>query len=194
MSLTSHIEPYEHILWSGTQNKKVSVMKSIFNPMLPKAVLWGIVELGFILLVIISSHSDSSSNTDKSVFLILIPFFLGPLMPVLLYLGGVLTAVPSVKKTNYCITDQAVYIQQGMFNTTTKRIPYQQIISVDTKQSFFNKHTSTGDVILKLDEIMYSGKHRIPRYRKTIIENIADYEEVYQTIMKYQSLFAADML
>lgn len=75
MSLTSHIEPYEHILWSGTQNKKVSVMKSIFNPMLPKAVLWGIVELGFILLVIISSHSDSSSNTDKSVFLILIPFF-----------------------------------------------------------------------------------------------------------------------
>lgn len=193
MLLESQIGPNEHILWSGTKNKKVSVMEAIFNPMLPFAAIWGLVDFGFIFMMTGTSHSGSSGSAGKSFLGFMIPFFLLHLMPVWLYLGGVLTSAARAKNTCYCVTDQAVYIQHGVFNTTTERITYQQVISVGTHQSFFDKRAFTGDVVLKLDEIIYSGKGRTPHQRAIKIENISDYEDLYQIIMQYQPSFATGM-
>ncbi|MBP5433538.1 PH domain-containing protein [Ruminococcus sp.] len=191
--LESQVGPNEHIIWSGTKNKKVSVMESIFNPLLPFAALWAIFDFGIIFMSSANSNSHSSTGIGKSMMGFLIPFFLLHLMPVWLYLGGVLTSAVRAKNTCYCVTDQAVYIQHGVFNTTTERITYQQVISVGTQQSFFDKRAYTGDVVLKLDEIVYSGKHRTPHQRNVKIENIADYEDLYQMIMQYQPSFATGM-
>ena len=193
MPLESQVGPNEHILWSGTKNKKVSVMEAIFNPLLPFAAIWGLIDVGFISVFTGTSHSHSSAGTEKSMLGFLIPFFLLHLMPVWLYLGGVLSSALRAKNTYYCVTDQAVYIQSGIFNTTTERITYQQVISVGTHQSLFDKRALTGDVVLKLDEIVYSGKQRTPHQRDIKIENISDYEYLYQTIMQYQPSFATGM-
>lgn len=192
MQLESQVGPNEHILWSGTKNKKVSVMEAIFNPMLPIAAIWGLIDFGFISMATGFSGS-SSSGTGKGMLGFLIPFFLLHLMPVWLYLGGVLTSAVRAKNTYYCVTDQAVYVQHGVFNTTTERITYQQVISVGTQQSFFDKRAFTGDVVLKLDEIVYAGKSRTPHQRNIKIENISDYEYLYRTIMQYQPSFATGM-
>lgn len=193
MLLESQVGPNEHIIWSGTKNKKVSVMESIFNPLLPFAALWAIIDFGIIFMSSANSNSHSSTGIGKSIMRFLIPFLLLHLMPVWLYLGGVLTSAVRAKNTCYCVTDQAVYIQHGVFNTTTERITYQQVISVGTQQSFFDKRAYTGDVVLKLDEIVYSGKYRTPHQRNVKIENIADYEDLYQMIMQYQPSFATGM-
>ncbi len=189
MSLESQIGPNEHILWFGTKNKKVSVMEAIFNPMLPFAALWGLFDFAFISMASSATKYDSS-DTGRSMIGLFIPFFALHLMPVWLYLGGVLTSALRAKNTNYVVTDQAVYIEHGVLNTTTERIAFQQVISAGTAQSFFDKCALTGDVVLKLDEIMYSGKRRTPHQRQIKIENIPDYIELYQTIMQYQPLFA----
>ena len=191
MLLESQIGPNEHILWSGTKNKKVSVMEAIFNPMLPFAAIWGLFDFGFIFMATGASNYGSSSG--KSGLGFLVPFFLLHLMPVWLYIGGVLTSAARAKNTCYCVTDQAVYIQHGIFNTTTERITYQQVISVGIHQSFFDKRALTGDVVLKLDEIIYTGKHHTPHQRDIKIENISDYEYLYHTIMQYQPAFANGM-
>ena len=189
MSLEYQIGPNEHILWFGTKNKKVSVFEAIFNPMLPFALLWGLVDFTFIAMASSATKYDSS-DTGRSMIGFFISFFALHLMPVWLYLGGVLTSALRAKNTNYVVTDQAVYIETGVLNTTTERIAYQQVISAGTAQSFFDKRALTGDVVLKLDEIMYSGKRRTPHQRQIKIENIPDYIELYQTIMQYQPLFA----
>ena len=189
MQLESQVGPNERILWSGTKDKKVSVMEAIFNPMLPFAAIWGLFDFGFIYM----AAGAPSSGTGKGILGFLIPFFLLHLMPVWLYLGGVFTSSMRAKNTYYCVTDQAVYIQHGVFNTTTERITYQQVISVGTQQSFFDKRAFTGDVVLKLDEIVYAGKCRTPHQRDFKIENISDYEYLYQLIMQYQPSFATGM-
>ena len=193
MLLESQIGPNEHILWSGNKNKKVSVMESIFNPMLPFAALWGIIDFGILYTAAASSNHFSSSGKDKGILGFMIPFIFLHLMPVWLYLGGVMTSSMRAKNTRYCVTDQAVYIQHGIFNTISERISYQQVISVGTQQSFFDKRFDTGDIVLKLDEIVYSGKYRTPHQCNVKIENIADYEDLYQMIMQYQPLFATGM-
>ncbi len=193
MLLESQVGPNEHILWSGTKNKKVSVMESIFNPMLPFALIWGLFDFGIIFMTTSTTHSGSHSNANKGLLGFMIPFFLLHLMPVWLYLGGVLTSAARAKNTNYCVTDQAIYIQSGVLNTTTERIAYQQVISVGTHQSFFDKRAFTGDVVLKLDEIVYAGKRRTPHQRDIKIENISDYEDLYRMIMQYQPSFATGM-
>ena len=81
MLLESQIGPNEHILWSGTKNKKVSVMEAIFNPMLPFAAIWGLVDFGFIFMMTGTSHSGSSGSAGKSFLGFMIPFFLLHLMP-----------------------------------------------------------------------------------------------------------------
>jgi len=190
MRWESQVGPNEHIIWSGTKNKKVSVMESIFNPLLPFAAIWGLVDFGFIANFTGGVSSHSSGGAGRSLMGFLIPFFLLHLMPVWLYLGGVLTSAVRAKNTCYCVTDQAVYIQSGVFNTTTERVTYQQVVSVGTHQSFFDKRAFTGDVVLKTDEIVYAGRNRTPHQRNVEIENISDYEDLYQMIMQYQPSFA----
>lgn len=191
MLLESQVGPGERILWSGTKDKKVSVMEAIFNPLLPIAAVWGLIDFGFIFMTAKAANSEMSSGLGKGVLGFIIPFFLIHLMPVWLYLGGVLSSAARAKNTAYCVTDQAVYIQQGIFNTSTERITYPQVISVGTQQSFFDKRAYTGDVVLKLDEIVYTGKSHRPNQRSIKIENISDYEELYHMIMEYHSSFSA---
>ena len=183
MALESQIRSDEQMLWCGTKNKKVSVLEAIFNPMLPVAVLWGMIDFAFI------GMASGASRAGAGVTSFLVPFFLLHLMPVWLYLGGVLTSAVRAKNTYYIVTDKAVYIQHGVLQTTEERIPYNRVLSVGTQQSFFDKREFTGDVVLKLDELVYTGKRNTPHQREIKIENIPDYEELYQTIIEYQQLF-----
>lgn len=70
----------EKILYEGKLNKKCFIFESIFNPMMPFAILWGIFDFGILGSTIFLSD-------EKGILFFLIPFMLLHLMPVWIYLG-----------------------------------------------------------------------------------------------------------
>lgn len=190
MQLEAQIGPNEQLLWSGKKDKKVSFWETVFNPLMPFAAIWGFLDFAVIRTITQGMRYESTeiaSQTGK----FLIPFFMLHLLPVWLYLGGVLTAAREAKNSHFCVTDQAIYIQSGVFKTTNERFAYSQVLGVGTEQSFFDRKANTGDVCITLDQIIYTGKHHRATQRVVKIENVADYEDVYRMVMQYQPQFAS---
>lgn len=96
----------EKILYEGKPNKKCFIFESIFNPMMPFAILWGIFDFGILGSTIFLSD-------EKGILFFLIPFMLLHLMPVWIYLGGVLVTIKKYKNTYYIVTDSGIYISGG---------------------------------------------------------------------------------
>ena len=188
MQLENQIGPGEQILWTGTKNKKVSFFEAIFNAMLPFALLWGLFDMMFVGAFV---QADQMGDTGRRMTSFAVPFFLLHLMPVWIYLGGILTSVRRAQNTHYCVTDQAVYIQSGLFDTKVERKEYSHFTALTVGQSFWDKRADTGDVRITLDEIYYSGKHHTRHNRTFNIENIPDYEEVFRIVQQCQTASAA---
>ena len=77
MNLRDQIGYGENIMWSGKKAVKVSVLESVFNPMLPFALIWLLFDGGMILAM---SATGSSGPGFMGAFLGV--FFLIHLMPV----------------------------------------------------------------------------------------------------------------
>ena len=81
----------ETILWRGKPDKKCFLLESIFNPLLPFALIWALVDFGIIL-----GFRFGFGGVSEIAFF-LVPFFLLHLMPVWLYLGGIALSVKKYK-------------------------------------------------------------------------------------------------
>ena len=81
----------EKVLWCGKPNKLCTILETIFNPLLPFAILWGFLEVGFFETITQAQNYNEMSN-------VIIPFFLVHLMPIWLYLYGVITCLLKYKK------------------------------------------------------------------------------------------------
>lgn len=72
--LKSMVGMDETILYEGKPDKKCFVFESIFNPLLPIAIIWAIFDMGFLKLGM------------GSFQFFLVPFMLFHMMPVWIYL------------------------------------------------------------------------------------------------------------
>lgn len=52
-------------------------------------------------------------------------------------------------KTIYTLTDEAVHVEMGILNKTTKKTPLKKIQDVILKQSFIQKQFNVGDLFLE---------------------------------------------
>ena len=93
----------EKILYEGKPNKKCYIFESIFNPLLPFALLWAIIDFGILGGVF-------ATGEGSGMLFFIIPFMLIHLMPVWIYLGGVLFTTIRYKNTAYIVTDKAICI------------------------------------------------------------------------------------
>ena len=196
MKLLDQLSSSEKVLWYGKKAKGVSVLEAIFNPMLPFALIWALIDGGIILA---SVFATSAADTPKVLDLGLIGFFALHLLPVWLYLGGVLTAALKAGHTDYCVTDKAVYVQQGVLSSKVFTKPYTDMMTVTCKQGFFDKIFHTGDVVISCgSEVNMPGSNvrvngRPVKDRNELsIDNIADYQSVMQMIREHQEAAAAE--
>ena len=90
----------ERIVWSGRPKKSCFVLECIFNPMLIFAFIWFMFDFMFISQI----FSSDLSELDSSVWMF-VGFFALHLMPVWIYLGGVIFSFRKLKNTEYAITD-----------------------------------------------------------------------------------------
>ncbi len=180
MSLKEQIGYGENIMWSGKKAVKVSVLESVFNPMLPFALIWLLFDGGMILAM---SATGSSGPGFMGAFLGV--FFLLHLMPVWIYLGGVITSALKAKNTEYLITDKGIYVQSGIFTRRVDMKPFTDLSHVSIRQGVFDRMCGTGDIISTCGHGHGAGGD---------ICNITDYEHVFRLVKQLQEDIYSDTM
>lgn len=166
----------ERIMWEGRPDKKCFILESIFNPLLPFALIWAFFDFGVL---------GQSLLEGSGMGAFMIPFFILHLMPVWLYVGGVLFSLRRYKNTYYIITDAAVYISGGIFSYSYQMKPFTDLTGITMHRGIIDQWIGVGDVIFGLNEVYYDNDGEKTANKLQII-NIADYQEVYKLVTTLQ--------
>ena len=172
----------ETIMYEGKPNKKCFIFEAIFNPLLPFALIWLIFDLSFIGI------ASFSGEISKLAFF-LIPFFLLHLMPVWIYLGGIIFTIKRYKNTYYIVTDRAVYISGGVISKHIQNKPFAELSHVDLHRGFFDQRFNVGDIILTSSQNTVNGVSA-----SMVINSISEYQEVYKMVKKLQTDIYTDVM
>ncbi len=172
----------ETILYEGKPHKACFLFEAILNPLLPFAILWAVIDFGIL--------GQSLFNADFGNFsVVLIPFMLLHLMPVWIYLGGVLFSFRKYRNTAYVVTDKAIYASSGVFTCNINTKPFAELSHIDLHRGVFDQMFHVGDIIATTSQIGRNGKPA------TIgINSIADYAEVYNLVKKLQIDIYSDVM
>jgi membrane protein YdbS with pleckstrin-like domain len=172
----------ENILYEGKPDRRCFIFESIFNPMLPFAILWGIIDFGVIGVSLFTME-------EKGFLLFIIPFMLLHLMPVWIYLGGVLLSFRRYRNTYYIVTDRAIYVSGGVFTKTFNTKPFAELSHIDLHRGIFDQHFGVADIIAT------SSQHGVEGTTGAIsINSISNYEEVYKIVKKLQTDIYTDVM
>ena len=175
--LTQMVNAGENVLWQGKPDKRCFILESIFNPFLPFAFIWFIIDSAFITGIVASG----ATSQDHSFLYIAIPFFALHLMPVWIYLAGVIFSFRKHRNTEFVITDKAIYISGGSISYECIRKAYEDISDIQIRQGFFDSILHVGDVIIERYTTGY-GKHR--HTTEHAIIDIYDYQNVYDLVIQ----------
>lgn len=178
------ISSNEKIKWEGKPNKKCFIFEAIFNPLLPFALVWAAFDffaIGFGTFAAINSG-------ETSLLFVLIPFFALHLMPVWLYLGGVLLCRRKYNNTNYVVTDHSIYISGGIFTKTIVTKSFAEMSHIDLHRGIFDQMFGVGDIICTSSHNRGAGSAAIH------IASISNYAEVYNIIKKLQKDIYSDIM
>lgn len=166
MELMDRLSPDEQVYWSGKKAVGVSVLEAIFNPFLIFAFIWGMFDFGFIGQLV----NEAGMYVDGQIAVFIIMFFAVHLMPVWIYLIGVIRSVVKSVNTEYIITRNNIYIRKGNGEKNTIMVPLAYIEFIGVDRGMFDKMCGTGDITWKGD--------------KGRIDNISDYDNVCAMIKK----------
>ena len=186
----------EKILWKGKPNKRCFILEGIFNPMLPFALIWFLVDSLFIASFI----GGAATSGAPAVFSILpLIFFLFHLMPVWIYLGGVIFVFRRYQHTEYIVTDKGVYISGGLFSYTCNMKPFTELARVNIHRGIIDQIIGVGDVVLTSNNVadLYSANIRVngrPLDLGNTIADIKDYRKVFEIIKKLQEDIYTDTM
>ena len=167
----------ETVLYEGKPDKRCFLFESIFNPLLPFAIVWAIFDFSFFNVGI------SSMN------FVVIPFMLLHMMPVWIYLSGVIFSFRKYKNTNYIVTDHAVYISSGIFTMKLESKTFAELSRIDLHRGLFDQLFNVGDIVITTNQI---GRKNMPAVLG--INSIANYAEVYQLVKKLQKDIYSDIM
>lgn len=177
--LKSMVGSDETTLYEGKPDKTTFIFESIFNPLLPFAILWTLID-SFFLIGMARGGPDGA---------FIIPFFLLHMMPVWIYLFGVLFLFRRYRNTYYIVTDHAVYVSSGIFAMNLETKTFAELSRINLRRSIFDQIFNVGDIIFTTDQITQNGSPAVLR-----INSIKNYREVYQLVKKLQKDIYSDTM
>lgn len=175
--LKSMVGMDETIFYEGKPDKKCFIFESIFNPLLPVAIIWAIFDMGFLGL------------SMGSLQLVLIPFMLFHMMPVWIYIFGIIFSFKKYKNTYYIVTDHAVYISSGIFTMNLETKTFAELSHVNLHRGIFDQMFHVGDIQITTNQFT---KKNMPAV--LCINSISNYSDVYQIVKKLQKDVYSDIM
>ncbi|MGN0526469.1 MAG: PH domain-containing protein [Acutalibacteraceae bacterium] len=179
--LKQMLNPNETVLYEGKPNKKCFIFETIFNPLLPIAIVWGCIDFGLLAGEVFSGINDG----DFFMF----PFMLLHLFPVWLYLARVIFSVKRYNNTEYVITNMAIYVSDGVFsrNITTKS--FADMSNISLHRGIFDRIFNVGDVIATTGQTDKNGNDI-----SVSLDSISDYTQIYHLVKKLQMDVYSDVM
>lgn len=175
--LKSMIGTDEEILYEGRPNKKCFLFESVLNPLLPIAIIWAVIDSSFLRVGI------------ESMNMIMIPFLLMHMMPVWIYLAGVIFSFQKYRNTYYIVTDHAIYISHGVFTKNFEVKTFAELSRVNLHRGVLDQIFGVGDVQITTNQFT---RKNVPAVLG--INSISDYTEVYKLIQKLQKDIYSDIM
>ena len=174
----------EQVLWEGRPDKKVTVLEGIFNPMMPFALLWGLIDFGVFI---------GSSMASPGEGLFIIPFLLIHAMPVWIYLGGCVTVALRWRNISYLVTTGGLYVSSGLFSFNYRMKPWTDIGHINVHQGIFDRMFGVGDVVFICAHTHVSshGNHSDETMK---ISNISEFMEVFKLVNNLQTDIYSDTM
>ncbi len=179
----------ENILWQGKPDKKCFILESIFNPMFPFALIWGLVDMTLLKGVRVAGAADNGLG------LFMVGFFLLHMMPVWIYLIGVLFSFRKYRNTEYIITDRGIYVSGGTFTYTYEMKPFTDLSHINIHRGIFDQFLGVGDVVSVCNHTgnTSGGSHSHSSHGLTICD-ISDYQRVFSMLKDLQTDIYADTM
>lgn len=175
--LKSMVGMDEKIMYEGKPDKTCFIFESIFNPLLPVAIIWALFDVGFM----------REAMWEMPTFII--PFMLLHLMPVWMYLGGVIFSFVKYKNTYYIVTNHAVYVSSGIFTMNLETKTFAELSHVNMHRGIFDQMFNVGDVQITTNQFTKKNSPAVIG-----INSIAEYSEVYQLVKKLQKDIYSDVM
>ncbi len=177
----------EKIMWQGKPNKCCFILESIFNPLLPIAVIWAILDFSLL-------GGSLTQNTSGELELFTVAFMLLHLMPVWIYLGGVLLSALRYKNTYYIVTDRGIYVSGGTFTYNYEMKPFTDLSHINIHRGIFDQLLGVGDVVSQCHHQTVSHSSRNVRQMGINISSISEYHQVFKLIKQLQTDIYADTM
>lgn len=189
--LQGMIGPDENILWRGRPDKKCFILESIFNPMLPFALIWALFDSTFIGAMIFTNAWVDMGG----MILFFVGFFAIHLMPVWMYLGGILMSFRKYRNTEYIVTDKGIYVSGGAFTYTCEMKPFTDLSHINIHRGIFDQWIGVGDVVSQCSHSSSGNSSRHGGHSQGItICDIRDYQKVFQLIKNLQTDIYSDTM
>lgn len=186
----------ERILWRSKPDKLDFILESIFNRMLLFALPWALLDITML------SSLSSVNKEEPNVFLISIIFFAIHLMPVWIYLGGIITSVIRYKNTEFIITERGIYISGGVISMKYDMKPFAEMSHISIHRGVFDRLIGVGDVVCSCNHGVIDGSIYMRNRRATntsqlrgiTICNIRDYQNVFEMVKRLQTDIYSDTM
>lgn len=134
----------EAVLWRDKPDRR-SYIAAAFIKMLPIAILWLVVDSGFIIGI---SIGMSRGSIPLALLGFIIPFFLLHLAPVWVWISNILKAKLELKNIEYALTDKRIIARSGVVGVDFKYIHYSEVQSVNVKVGLIDKIFKVGDIYI----------------------------------------------
>lgn len=159
----------EKIYYEGKPDKKCYVFEAIFSPSLAFAIVWGALDFSII---------GTMTSAESAITSVLLIFFAVHLMPVWIYLGGILLIRRKYRNTEYVITNHAIYVSGGVINKTIVTKTFMEIGNVHLHRGLFDQTLGVGDVVAQ----------------SIAIRDIPNYSEIYNLVKTLQKDIHTDVM
>ena len=167
----------ETVLYEGKPNLSCFIFESIFNPLLPVAVVWALFDFNFL------------KNAMGAMGYVLLPFMLLHLMPVWIYLAGAVFSLRKYRNTYYIVTDHRVYVSGGIFTMNLETKTFAELSHINLHRGIFDQFLNVGDVQLTTNQFTNKGTPAV-----IALNSISDYANVYRLVKKLQRDIYADTM
>lgn len=175
--LKSMVGAEEKILYEGKPDKKCFIFESIFNPLMPFAIVWAVFDMSFFRM------------SMGGMSFVIVPFLLLHMMPVWIYLAGVIFSVRKYKNTYYIVTDHAVYVSGGIFTMNLETKTFAELSRVNLHRGIFDQIFHVGDVLITTNQFTRKGMPAVIG-----INSISEYSKVFQLVKKLQKDIYSDIM
>ena len=129
----------EKILWKG-RPKKFSYALSSSIKFFPIALIWAMIDVGFIFAI------ANSGIANKFMIMFLIPFFALHLLPVWLFIGMFIKGLRDLKGVKYIITNRRVVVFKNDNQFDLKAIAIENLSQVKLTRGIIDKMLKVGDI------------------------------------------------